>query len=443
MHMKKRTTVRIFSFLAVATIAIVGFCVITNNKIERLETERSNAYSMNLSELDGSLYNISVALQKCLYASSATQLNNLAVELCAESTVAKNSLSQLSYHGQELENVNKLLSQVGDYPLYLSKKVIQGGSIDDNERELLYKLSNATASVSTTVNNICTEYEENGNWSGDITDEIESSVSDDFSTKLEGLEELLIDYPSLIYDGPFSDHMLSKDMKMLKGTEELSVDEAIIKAEKILGISLADFKREEDTAGNVPCYNFTDGNTSFSITKQGGFVIYMRKFREIKEQTYSYNQAVEIAKEYLKKASGTNFIENYYFADEGVCTINFAHKEGATVCYPDLIKVGVSLDNGEVVLLEAGGYLANHYTRTISTPKYSIEQAQEKLSKTLTVQSVRRVIIPTDGNQEKHCYEFACKGLNGEDLLVYVNVSNLEEEQILLLLKTDGGTLTK
>ena len=169
----------------------------------------------------------------------------------------------------------------------------------------------------------------------------------------------------------------------------------------------------------------------------------MRKSRDIGDETLTYAQAVEKAAEYLNESSKSEFVSTYYFADEGICTVNFAHKEGVTVCYPDLIKVGVSLDNGEIVLLEAAGYLANHYNRTISTPKYTVNEAKEKLSPTLKINDVKRCIIPTEGKYEKHCYEFQCVGIDGEELLIYVNVANLEEEQILLLLKTDGGTLTK
>ncbi|MBQ1183154.1 MAG: spore gernimation protein, partial [Clostridia bacterium] len=59
------------------------------------------------------------------------------------------------------------------------------------------------------------------------------------------------------------------------------------------------------------------------------------------------------------------------------------------------------------------------------------------------INSVKRCIIPTSGKTEKHCYEFDCIGVDNEEILVYVNVENLEEERILLVLKTDGGTLTK
>ena len=443
MRLSKRNTVRIISFAAAVLLSVVTLAMVTTKKIEKYQTQIGYTYSMNLEELDGSLYNIGVALQKSLYASSATQLSSLAVELCTESTVAKNALSQLPLSSDELAGVNKLLSQVGDYTFYLSRKVIRGGAIEDDDRENLHALSKAAQSVSQSVNSVRTEYDKDGVWKSDIAQSLNQSAESGISEQLTGLEELLTDYPTLQYDGPFSDHMLNGEMKLLKGKPEISAEEALKKAEQILGRDVSKFTKEADTAGNVPCYNFTDGEMSFSVTKQGGYIMYMRKFREIKDQTLTYEQAVQKAEEYLKKHSKQAFVTTYYFADEGVCTVNLAYKEGATVCYPDLIKIGVALDDGEIVLVEAGGYIANHHTRTISTPKYSVNDAREKLSKALKINDVDRCIIPTDGNMEKHCYEFHCTGIDGEELMVYVNTQDLEEEQILLLLKTDGGTLTK
>ena len=443
MKFGKRTAVRFISFAVAIVFSVVALSFVTSNKINRYQTQIGNSYSMNLQELDGSLYNISIALQKSLYASTATQLSELAVELCTESTTAKSALSQLPYSGESLEKVNKFLSQVGDYTLYLSRKVIQGGKVDDDDRDNLHALSQTAKSVSSSVNAVKNEYDKDGVWDSEFSNNIGQSVEGGFFENLEGLEQLLADYPTLQYDGPFSDHLLNGSMKLLEGQPELSADEALKKAGEILGKDVSSFTKEADTAGNVPCYNFTDGDMSFSVTKQGGYVMYMRKFRQTGEQTIHYEQAVKLAEEYLLNASGERFVTTYYFADEGVCTVNFAFKEGSTICYPDLIKIGVALDNGEIVFVEAGGYIANHYTRTIATPKYTVSEARERLSKVLKINDVNRCIIPTDGKHEKHCYEFNCVGIDNEELLIYVNVDNLEEERILLLLKTDGGTLTK
>ena len=50
-------------------------------------------------------------------------------------------------------------------------------------------------------------------------------------------------------------------------------------------------------------------------------------------------------------------------------------------------------------------------------------------------------IIPTEWKTEIFCYEF--KGsVEGKDFLVYINCETGEEEDILVILDTPGGTLT-
>ena len=122
--------------------------------------------------------------------------------------------------------------------------------------------------------------------------------------------------------------------------------------------------------------------------------------------------------------------------------INFAFVDGQTICYTDLIKVGVAMDTGEIMLYEASGYLTNHKTRAFQSPAHTEEEAKQLLKTDLTVRETAIALIPTDG-EEKRCYEFLCSGKKGEEILVYINVSTLKEEEILILLKEDGGTLVK
>ena len=52
-------------------------------------------------------------------------------------------------------------------------------------------------------------------------------------------------------------------------------------------------------------------------------------------------------------------------------------------------------------------------------------------------------LIPTDGLNEVKCYEFNVTGENNQQILIYINCDTGAEEDILILLKTDGGTMTK
>ena len=85
----------------------------------------------------------------------------------------------------------------------------------------------------------------------------------------------------------------------------------------------------------------------------------------------------------------------------------------------------------------------NHYDRSLVTPSFTRQEAISSLCGTLECKKVTLALIPTDGGSQVHCYELLCDGIDGQEVLVYLNVTTLQEEQILILLKTDGGTLTK
>lgn len=438
--LKRRTAVRCISF-ALATLAVLGGCILQKHtQANGYKTQLQYGYSRSLEELTATLSNIHIALEKGIYANTPTQMSSLSAQLLKEAGTAKTALSMLPPAGEELTVVNRFLSQVGDYALYLTQKTIAGNQPTAQERQSLQDLSAVAGSLSQSMEQIRLKFDTQGVWDADID---QSVVDEGFGDSMVELEGTLTDYPTLIYDGPFSDHMLTGTSKMLEAATQVTREQARQNAADALGIPAEQLLDDSDEEGKMPSYGFATDNTVVSVTKQGGYVVYFRNYRTVGEPRLSYEQAVSKAKNYLNGEGQNTFEESYYFADEGICVVNFAHKEGATVCYPDLVKVGVALDTGEVVFYEGRGYIMNHYTRTIVTPKYTVEQAQQVLSPNLSVQGVKQAIIPSGGNEERLCYEFLCTGLGGEEILVYIRTDTLQEQQILILLKTDGGTLTK
>ena len=85
----------------------------------------------------------------------------------------------------------------------------------------------------------------------------------------------------------------------------------------------------------------------------------------------------------------------------------------------------------------------NHKARTLKVPENTAEKAANIISDHLKVKQIGLAVIPSGGENELYCYELLCLGEDNEEILVYVNTETLFEEQILILLKTDGGVLTK
>lgn len=443
MLMNRRTLIRLVSFSVATVVAVFSYITVTNGELTRLRRTVTNNYSANFYEFDGSINNISTALKKAVYSNGSAQFIRLATQLATESNTAMQSLSRLPKSGETFEKIGLFLNQVGDYSVYLSNKLIHGEALSDEERQNLNKLAVTADKVAHTIEAIRIEYDAVGKWDDELWGQLDSVADTALNEGLGTIEELLSDCPTLVYDGPFSDSTVNGEVIMLKGKPTISIDEARQKAADILAIDESTLTESSELGGKMPSYSFYNGDLTVQITKQGGYVSFMKKYRQIGEHTVSYEAAVDIAEKYLKDASGQNFISTYFFTEEGVCTVNLAFKEGATVCYPDLIKVGVALDTGEVVSVEAFGFLSNHHQRTINTPRYTVNEAAEAVSDMLEIISTQRAIVPTKSGVEKHCYEFLCKGINGDDVLVYINVATREEEEILILLKTDGGTLSK
>lgn len=440
----RRSTVRIVSFVLAGFIALGASSIVNSVRAQNLELQVKSSNERALGELGEYITNIQTSLQKGLYANTPDMAAKLAMQLRQEAAGAKSSLSQLAMGETELEHLYRFLSQVGEFALSLSRKLDSGENITAEERENLKELSayadqlsgqmegiraamsSGTLNFSQAVSTLSSS--DGGTYIGDAMDDIEQSMSD---------------LPTLIYDGPFSDHIMQSQPKMTSGKAEISLAEATQIAAEISGIAAEELTHTEDESGTMPSYAFSHGETIISITKYGGYLSYLLSSRYADETTISYNEAIQQAQAYLDRIGYTNMTESYYSISDGICTINFAYTQDGVICYPDLIKVSVALDNGEITGVDARGYLMNHTERTIGPAKLTSAQAAESVSESLQIESVRPALIPTDSLGEQYCYEFKCKGGNGEDVLIYVDTTTGQEDNILILTYSDNGVFAR
>ena len=444
LYIKKRHMVRIISFAAAFVLIFAGTVAYNQVRFVSLKRQLAHRYQSAMENLSSEMENISVTLSKALYTGTASTLTSLTNELVLQAGTAASALSELPIKHESLETVSKFLSQVSDYSLVLARNVVRGGSISDEERKNLATLSKVAQNLSNSLDEAKTMYNGAENWADNIENALKGSEKvGEIENSITEAEESLSDYPTLIYDGPFSDHILDKESELLKNSKEISREEAREIAAATVGLDSDKLSNNPDEEGKIRAFVFGFENGVIAVTKQGGYVLYFRKNREIQSSEPDYEKAVRLAKKYVESLNMGNFKTSYYFADEGMCVINFAYVQGDTVCYPDLIKVGVAMDTGEIVFYEAAGYIMNHKARTLKVPENTSEKATNVISSHLKVKQIGLAIIPSGGENELYCYELLCVGENNEEILVYVNTETLYEEQILILLKTDGGVLTK
>ena len=438
--MTTRTFVRLVSFSLAGVLTLAAIAVRENGRAEMTQTQIRYGYMRAVEDLSLSLDNIKTTLSKGMYSNSATMMTQLSGKLWSEAATAKAALAQLPVEELNLEQTYKFLSQVGNYSKSLSEKFSGGEALTGDEKENLKTLYSYAEDLSNKMWQVEKRIEEGELTFADVGPAGNGAQSVHVTEGFTDFEEGFSNYPTLIYDGPFSDHILEKEPLMVKGQKEVSEEQAAEKAQQASGETSLRITDEE--GGKMPSYVFENDSTVVSVTKQGGLFSYMLKYRGVGEPSLSASQATASAKKYMDTLGYENMTETYYEINGGMCICNFAGTQDGVVLYTDLIKIGVALDNGEILSFDARGYITNHTARDLGTPSITEEEAREKLSDTLNIMETNLCVIPSDGMNERYCYEFLCADADGKQLLVYINADSGEEEQILLLQISGNGRLT-
>ena len=233
----------------------------------------------------------------------------------------------------------------------------------------------------------------------------------------------------------------------MSAKKDISKETALAVAKKFLGDKGRNLVYETESANNIlPSYSFVGQNDNgnvinIAITKKGGFPVYFTENRETGEEKLELSEAVQKAREFLYSRGYVSLKESYYEKGNGVATVNFAYEQGGVICYSDLIKVKVALDNGEILGTEMHGYIMNHKYRDFPTAALSEIDARGKINSHLNVEKSNMALIPKDGETEKLCYEFTGTH-NGRHFIIYINAENGCEEEILMLIESENGVLT-
>lgn len=437
--MKRRNIVRICSFAFCAVAALAAFAIMGNIKSNSYQTRLEAAYQRNLMQLSECLDSIETSLSKSQYATSSEMMNKISGDLYSECCTAKNALSSLPISQLNLTGAYKFLSQAGDYARYLSAKEQVTQEEYDN-LALLLTYAQKYSDFADTIVSRC-------NAGGSITDNEVALESSDlkvssFSADFSSAEETFEGYPTLLYDGPFADAVLNKESAMIKSAEKKDQDECRKIAAAALGVDEGGVVYKTEESGTLPAYVFSYKLYTIAVTKNGGYIAYILNEGTPSEQAITEDNAINVAKDYLNKIGYSDMKESYYTVYNNVCTINFAYCKDNITYYSDLIKVGVSLSDGNIFSLEADGYLVNHTEREV--PGFAAEQNGVELNSNVEILSASRCLIPKSSGVEVFCNEYHCKNKStGQEVLIYTDSETGEEKDILLLMYSDNGTLTK
>lgn len=455
-----RIVASVLAVIMIAGLAVYG--IYWNIEAESRLAKGQISYYRAFSDILGYLEDTEGYLLKAMASGTPERTSLMLEEAWRSAALAENSLSVMPIDRSVMEDISKYLVQVGDVVKSYNAGTVGGTAMSEENAETLSRLygyaqdlRGAFAYMAYNIGQGGCTWEEIEKYSKAITENEE--IAEEYSF-LENFSAPFADYPSLIYDGPFSEHMKTRKAKALEGSKTITAEQGSAFLRRVFADCEPDSIRysHESTDGVIETYSYVikvkdpsgDGDdrgliTAYAdVTKQGGLLYSMVFYRAVQEVNLDAGQAVEAGRRFLERIGYEDMVPSYYTIEGGYVTANYCTEKENVLYYPDMVKVSIALDNGEVVGLEGERYIRSHTERDPDGEILSEEEARATVGKQLEVISARRAVIPNDFGGEYNTYEFTCD-FDGRRVLVYVDCKTGAEREILILQEDETGILAK
>jgi len=410
----------------------------TVNALGAYKNQLEYVYERNLFELIDNINNVESNLSKLQVSSSKTVQSKYLATLVAEANSAQNNLSALPIEHNAISSTTNLINQLSGFCLVKQQSLTESGlSLDDldqidalhaSSEEVKYELNRLS-------NMLATGYK--------IVDNTQNpnEKTSDFNNQFSSLSNDVMEYPQLIYDGPFSDSVTNKKIKGLS-KNEINIEEA--KQKLTQWFKNIKIENESETKGDFDTFNFDvdiDGQKYYiQITKRDGMLLSVDSHVEEAKQNKTLDECETIASNFASLVGFESVKSVWSTINNGFAYVNLTYVENGVIIYPDMIKVKISLNSGKIVGWEAREWAYNHSTRSNLGATIDEIQARKSVPSSIDVRSTRLCIIPNEYVGESLAWEFMGV-FSGSTYYVYVDANSGEQINILRVVETDDGNL--
>ena len=402
--------------------------------VARQAAERTRIENL-YHRIDDDLNDVDVSLSKLSAASSPRQSVLLLGDVWRATGSAGAAMGLLPLSHADSCDMSQFVTRCGDYAHALMGRVLQGRALTEEDRKQLGDMRAACAQI----RQVAGEAIQSGDYVA--ADNVDAGCYEQSQS-----EAAISEYPTLIYDGPFSESAENRPPQGEIG-ERITAQQAAERARRLF--SDGTVAETVYVPGALPVYELSvqsasRGQVSLSLTEQGGELLsFMGAPTGDKNDPPSDEESEKL------KAAALSFLQELGVEDpaaayaqyyQGAAVLNFAPRQDGVILYSDLVKAYMDRETGEVMGLDARNYRLNHRQRALPRPKLTEEEAGTYVSGELQVEHTDLALIPLTQQTEVLCYEFKATK-DGTFYIVYVNALTGEEEQIFQVINSAEGDL--
>ncbi len=423
--------------LGVTTLALGTMLTFGWMNMNGMQDDAAMVQTHSLYELNSIVDNLDTNLAKARVSSSQNEQVRILSEIAVESQIAETVLERLPLDITMTNNITSFVNKMGDSAQSMLYSVASGKKLTDSQIATINHMYNVNAELKQMLNELTSQFS-----AKDMLNALRGKDNLMF-TSFGDLENVAVETPKEINDGPFAENIEKSSPKNLDGMEEITSAKAEELARQYFAsYEISDAKCTGEVAAqqlglyNV-CMTTREGEMTAQISKQGGKVVEFNSYKECTDNNFSVERCIDIAEDFLNNLGFTDMKPVWTSENGTTCNLNFAYEQDGVVLYPDMVKIKVCEQRGIVTGMEALAYVLNHTDRDIPDAKITKSDAAENIMQGFETEGSRLCIIPVDG-EEVLCYEFY-GNYSGCDYYIYIDANTGNEVQIFTVIGTKQG----
>lgn len=437
----------IIPVLSIALLAAVGWGYSQYQARRQWEINAENQYQRAFVEMTTHAGNMETELTKSLVAASFPQTLTLLTNIWREANSIQEDLGQLPLNSVDLSRTKTFLAQASAFSFNtLQKKLIQGQKLQQDERKALKNLRDQSRLVTKQLREMQQDFSISQSKWLDV-DRLGTVSAADLPKGLNNnkvtkaflmLEDGLRRVPDVEYEGNNLD--FQPKPTGLTG-EKISSQQAVAIAGRFIGPDYqgAEIKYERMIKGGFPSYMIAvhdrqrpERDLRLSISEKGGHVAWMLGNRDVTEEKLTLDQAAAEALNFSKRNGYSNLRVVSRESYGTIATYSLVPERHGVLYYPELLKVQVAQDNGDILGFDAVAYLTFYDPAAAAKPvrpRLSEQRIRELVNPDLQVKRIQLAQVLDEMYNKVICYEV--EGiLESDRFLIYYNATTGKEEKI-------------
>lgn len=404
---------------------------------QNLQNRAESQYQKSFHELTWHLDNISGQLAQALISSSREQSILTIATVWRQVFAAQSNIGGLPLAFVPLSKTEKFLADTSDVASNLLTKTAQGeGGFDEKSIKVLEELYNRAAILRQDMNNLGAKIlNKELNWTEVEVASLTSGGQLQDNTITDGfrlMEKKLAEYPEINLGENLSP--VEPETREIRGKEEISLKEAEQIALNwwypVPGQHTA--KLSYEGVGDIPTYGIEipplekeTGSIYIDISKLDGSVIWAMKTKVTGKSKLDLPEGQKKASAFLEQHGLKDFVLVQAQKEDLMGVYTFVPRQAKVLLYPDLVKVQVALDNGEVTGFEGTPFYMYHRPRALPPAKLNAEGLRKMINPRLKVALIRPALIVSTW---------------GKEILTWEVRGTFYEEKFVIFYNTDTGS---